>query len=91
MAPTLEEGDFILFKTASCGQFYGVGKIVVLKRLGEPMMIRRVATHNEDGSYQLAGDNADSMVKTDMLQVQKQQILGKVVLKIGPRGMEILS
>jgi len=91
MAPAVEEGDFILFKVTPSVCRYKVGVVVVLKRLCEPLMIKRIVACNGDGSYQLAGDNIDSIPKTDIAKVQKQQILGQVVLKLGRKGMEVLS
>lgn len=91
MVPTMEEGDFILLKVASSVRSYDVGAIVVLKRLCEPLMIKRIVACNEDGSYQLAGDNIDSISKTDIGKVEKQQILGQAVLRLGGKGVDFLS
>jgi len=91
MAPAMEEGDFVLLKVAPCVRRYDVGAVVVLKRLCEPLMIKRIVACNTDGSYQLAGDNIESIAKADIGKVQKQQILGQAVLKLGRKGMQFLS
>lgn len=90
MVPTLRCGDFVLIKIAASGRFYKTGDVVIMKRLGEPMMIKRIVCRNADGSYKLAGDNADSIPKVDIGNVQQQQIVGKALVKLSPSGLSFL-
>jgi len=87
MVPTLHCGDFILTKVAATHRFYEVRDIVIIKRLGEAMMIKRIVCRNSDGSYKLAGDNVDSIPKVDIGNAQQQQIVAKALIKLTPTSL----
>lgn len=90
MAPTLKNGDFVIIRTSSSNHRLSKNDIVVMKKLCEPMLIKRVVGRVEDTTYQLAGDGVGSMPKIDLTNVSISQIIGKAVFAINKLGIKKL-
>ena len=83
MLPTLSPGDFLMIRI---GAGFEIGDLVAAKVDGlvDQMVVKRIVDFN-DHAYWLSGDNIrESDDSRKFGWVEKDQIIGKVILKYWP-------
>jgi nickel-type superoxide dismutase maturation protease len=86
MSPALRDGDYILIKKA---RSLRPGFVVVADhpRLGR--IVKRVMALDENG-ITLAGDNPSSTASVEIGPMQPEQLRGRAILAITPKGLQRL-
>jgi len=84
MAPTLEDGDYVLTKKP---RRYQAGLLYVINHIDLGRIIKRLE-RVENERYFFSGDNSKASTPTNLIGgVEKKRIVGQVVWVVGPKGV----
>ncbi len=91
MAPTVQDGDYVVGRRPSRRRPLRIGDIVVLEHPYYGRMVKRVRSLDAaGGTVEVRGDNAASVAGIDIGPVPQAQILQRAWLCISPRGVRRL-
>lgn len=86
MAPTLEDGDFVLVVGSRLAPRPRVGAVVVVAHRELGTIVKRVVGRSDDGRLRLAGDNAMSIATDRIGLVPADAVRGVAYLRVDARG-----
>ena len=87
MAPTLQDGDYVLTKSAST---YDMGRIYLIDHSDLGLIIKRLEREAPDGRLIFAGDNPVSNSGNILGTIEKARVRTRAFLKISRKGIKRL-
>ena len=87
MVPALEDGDFVVFRRLSGGDSPSPGSMVVVRHRRLGMIIKLLGEEVAPGQFRLHGLSALSMDSQRMGNTARQDVIGQVLLRVGPQGL----
>lgn len=87
MAPTLEDGDYVITKKP---RLYQAGLIYVINHIDLGRIIKRLQNTKHDRCY-FIGDNPKASTPSSLIgAVERERVIGHVICVIGPKGLRRL-
>ena len=84
MSPTLEDGDYVIIKKP---RHIRAGLLYVINHIDLGRIIKRLQDTKHDRFY-FIGDNPKSSTPSSLIgAVEKDRMIGQVILVIGPKGL----
>lgn len=87
MVPTLEDGDFVLFRRFRTGERPSPGTIVIVRHQFLGTIIKLLDQETKPGQFRLRGLSALSTDSNHMGSAARQDIMGQAVLRIWRHGV----
>ena len=91
MVPTLQDGDFILFRRLSADDSPSPGRIVIVRHQRLGTIVKLLEEETRPDRFRLSGLSALSVDSSHMGNVARQDIIGQAVLRIGRHGTSRLT
>jgi len=87
MAPTLQDGDYVLCWPA---RKFNVGRVFIINHSDLGLIIKRLERVADDGRLIFAGDNPVSNSGHILGTVEKARVKSRAFVKIGLKGIKAL-
>lgn len=90
MAPLLGDGDYVLLRRYSRSRPPRSGDVACIARVGQPLLIKRLAGRHEDGRFRLSGDGAASAPSIDLGLAAEHEIIGWAVISVSGNRVRVV-